>query len=730
MESEQTNQVIFSVEIQSTLLVYYCKALVANPYDTGQSEFIYDYIRDNLRIYIGNAGRFGLIATYAYSTEESYRIAFEKIAWETYREFLFANYGQNTIEFTPIPNEVKKFDPFKVKLPEQECVLLNLRFIDTISSLARNRLKNIISRPVDWLYLRTKYVSTLLHFCEDSRQEFVEKLLEKVEDAPESSSKEAFISACRKPEFLDDKYFPKIVTDVKIKALWEMRAVNIAYYNYRFAIIRNRGGAPEIIIRDPYQQESSFTPKSFFESEPEKSVFLGLKTVKKETVEIWKPAAKLWYASAEAERYRTAQFLPGSKPPPDVYNIWQGWPKQIQNDRFVTINGIMRDKWRGYAEATDSFPTIFEYFRDALANGNDAILQYNLSWWADLFQNPTNPRKAAIALVSDDENEKSKGVGKTFLYKLAVSTIGERHCMMRKGIDAFTSSFNAKLAEKLFVMCDEVPAGIRKNEISDALKFAVNANDSELNEKFVKTYGGKLIFRTVFTMNKATNMPVEKDERRYQSQEMGTKFHRDGPFFKRLEAAIAGDEGTAFFNAMLARDISQWDCERDQVITKAFIRQRQGTAGRYEQAVRDLLEYGFLSSLRSIDIGGQDCIFNSGKIMPMPQGARAHAVKTHEIVKTLFGDDDLDQFRRDINNLAKELRPYCFARNQGDLFKEQLRIGGKNETVIWLPDRDIMRSLFENIMYKSAIEWPPADPWGAEPEEHREATILSAPFGR
>jgi hypothetical protein len=105
----------------------------------------------------------------------------------------------------------------------------------------------------------------------------------------------------------------------------------------------------------------------------------------------YQPASKVWLESPKRRSYRGIKFDPSGLISEKYYNTWKGFavaPKQ--GDCSKTL----------------------EFIRNVISSGDEKVFQWNMSYWAHMFQRPWQKPEVAFVMIGD------KGVGKSFFMSI------------------------------------------------------------------------------------------------------------------------------------------------------------------------------------------------------------------------------------------------------------------------------------------------------------------------
>lgn len=209
---------------------------------------------------------------------------------------------------------------------------------------------------------------------------------------------------------------------------------------------------------------------------------------------------------------------------PDKPTLFEG----SDTDGVEGESNLFLNTWTGFAippwegEVTDDdVKPILEYFFDVLANGEVAIYHWLLSWCADIFQHPETKPGTALVLVG------KPGAGKTFLGEhLLRPIIGPRHSALAPNMERALGHFNADMAGKVFIQCDEA-LNSRRRADANKLKALITDRTIRVELKGRDPYVLDDCSRWCFTSNnihEAVAVVDGRADRRYQINEVSDRY--------------------------------------------------------------------------------------------------------------------------------------------------------------------------------------------------------------
>jgi Family of unknown function (DUF5906) len=269
----------------------------------------------------------------------------------------------------------------------------------------------------------------------------------------------------------------------------------------------------------------------------------------------------------ETRTYQDVIFAPGDKRQEigDRLNLWHGWGVQAKKGEWDLIEN---------------------HVRKVLAKGNRRFAEYVFNWVARMLQHPTEPGQTAIAFYSEKE-----GTGKSTFGRILTKIWGlnSRHISDTKHL---VGHFNAHLQNCGFLFADEALwPGDKSAE--GALKRLITEPTLIIEPKGVDPYEIANCVHLMLASNKEWIVPASIYARRFAVNEVSDKYVGDRDYWEALRHQINNGGTEAFFNAMLERDISDFDVF-DIPQTKALTAQKIHSLEPLDDWWQDLLEQGRL----------------------------------------------------------------------------------------------------------------------------------------
>lgn len=263
-----------------------------------------------------------------------------------------------------------------------------------------------------------------------------------------------------------------------------------------------------------------------------------------------------WVEDLNHRVYDSMDFLP----PPlvvrcDVYNTFPGL-------RAASLPDV---------EGERDLSPILDLIYD-LCDREEAPRQYLLRYMADVVQFPGRLPKVGIIMKSKQGRGKSTLWGSFFAQKI----LGEDLYTSSANPRRFFGKFANGMVNKLLCNFNEVSISTT-NKILGLVKEAITEpvlNYEKKGHEVVKVHN---CARQVWFSNENMPMKIAQDDRRWVAVQASDRMHEVGTpehteYFRRLHWWIADDANArAFYDMLMAIDLSEWNAERDRPRTSFYL---------------------------------------------------------------------------------------------------------------------------------------------------------------
>ena len=259
---------------------------------------------------------------------------------------------------------------------------------------------------------------------------------------------------------------------------------------------------------------------------------------------VWAPLGSTWLTWSRRRTYSAVAMLPGQEAPPDIYNLWRGF---------------------GVEPERGSWATIHDHWLNVICAGRQDHFDYLERWAAYKVQHLCDP--AGVCLVMRSGEGAGKGLGMRPLMRAYGS-----HALQITQARHLTGNFNAHLLDTVFLFVDEgYWAGDKAAE--GVLKGLVTEETITIEPKGVGVFTAPSRLAIAIATNNDWVVPAGRDARRFFVLDVSNAHQGDRAYYRRLVAAIDGDETAALLHHLHALDLSEFDI-RDFPHTAALAGQK------------------------------------------------------------------------------------------------------------------------------------------------------------
>ena len=269
-------------------------------------------------------------------------------------------------------------------------------------------------------------------------------------------------------------------------------------------------------------------------------------TIQNRTIKIY--IADEWIHSPHRREYKGIVFEP-MEDIPGYYNLWQGFAIEPKEGDWSLMK---------------------EHIRDIICQRNEDIARWVFAWMAKIVQKPGKDLQGTCIVLMGEQ-----GAGKGIFAREFGSIFGG-HYLHLNNINQITGRFNAHLANKLFVFCDEAlwdgsdkAAGVIKGLITEPT-FPVEYKGKDIFD--VKNHANFII-----ASNSSRVVPAGEKERRFCVLDVSSEKAGDIQYFKAIMDQMNNGGREAMLYELLHSDISGIDL---RIIPK--------TTALTEQAIHNL----------------------------------------------------------------------------------------------------------------------------------------------
>ena len=250
-------------------------------------------------------------------------------------------------------------------------------------------------------------------------------------------------------------------------------------------------------------------------------------------------AVKMWMASEKRRVVYEDQivFDPSEQCPPGWVNLFRGWGMEPAPGD------------------TKPFHEVLEH----LCEGDEALVDYVLNWYAWPLQNPGGKLPTALIMHG------AEGTGKNLLNE-AVASIHGRHGKV-VGQRELESQWNDWLSGCTFVIGDEVVSRQEMRHHKGVLKALITGSMVNIATKFMNLRQERNCMNMVFLSNEIEPLKLDPTDRRYLV--VWTQRRGDEAMYERFVAWRDAGGVAHLYAELLARDLTGWNAHAPPPSTAA-----------------------------------------------------------------------------------------------------------------------------------------------------------------
>jgi hypothetical protein len=386
-----------------------------------------------------------------------------------------------------------------------------------------------------------------------------------------------------------------------VKKLWE-----VTHFKCLESSLFYEVRADQIITRNKDALKTAFEHLEYINDTGEYEKFIGR-----------------WLKDKDMRCYQSAQYyLPPMVCPEGSYNLFRGFDVQR-----LPILSITPEVEEGLA--------ILDSHIKFLSNDDDACYQYFYNWLASIFQSPGHKGKTTSGVIKSPQ-----GFGKDMFGEFLKNLLGSQYYFNTSCVERdVLGDFNSSMAGKVLVIGNEVR--VPSSQVQN-LKDFITGSRITINEKKRPQYEVDNNIRFLFFTNLDMPIPIEASDRRfYQFELTGEK---PSPEYFDTLVRVIRDKGVqrAFYDRIMARDISAVDFETHRPVTEFYEDSKMLSLDCYTNFFIQFIEGVLLGSdLDSLLISSTDLLekFSASPYCHKDVGPRFFGHQISRILKNIKGQD-------------------------------------------------------------------------------------------
>ena len=192
-----------------------------------------------------------------------------------------------------------------------------------------------------------------------------------------------------------------------------------------------------------------------------------------------------------------------------------------------------------------------ELIYEVICQSNREAYEYVLNWMAHLIQRTSQKPETALVLRG------GQGTGKTTFAEILGHLLG-RHYICETNMEHVIGKFNASMADKVLIFCDEAIWGGERSKVG-ALKTFITSPTIQIEHKGVDPIGMPHYARLILASNEAWAVHADPDDRRFVFLDVADTWARDKKFFSPLYQQMKSGGYEALLFLLQTRDISEFE---------------------------------------------------------------------------------------------------------------------------------------------------------------------------
>ena len=353
----------------------------------------------------------------------------------------------------------------------------------------------------------------------------------------------------------------------------------LAEFNEKYAVIQNAGGGScRIVYEDTdaggaqlvYQTPGDFKAfhsNIYVESDMGTDKDGNSKTKKVE-------AGSWWFSHPQRRSYRRISFEPGSEVANDSFNLWRGFKYD--------------------AQPGGSCDLYLEHIRNVIANGENDVYEYLLSWMALAVQEPAQPGHTAIVLRG------GQGAGKGTFARWFLDLFGSHGKQIVDG-RLLVGHFNAHLRDCIALFADEAVA-VSDKAHEAVLKAIVTEESMMITAKGKESSVEKNCLHVLMASNSDWVVPTGMDDRRFVVLDVANGQENGPEYWSALNQQMEGGGAQALLYMLSTRDLKGFD-PRQRPKTEALQDQKIRSFDPLVQWLYDALQDGAVGGAPIVEAG-------------------------------------------------------------------------------------------------------------------------------
>lgn len=296
-----------------------------------------------------------------------------------------------------------------------------------------------------------------------------------------------------------------------------------------------------------------------------------------------KALSKEWIKSGYRRSYDGLVFAPEQKVNERFYNTWRGFSVEPLKEGEEPTKPML-DAWASFTE----------HALENVCQGDVALYQYLMTWFAHIIQKPWE--KPLVATVFKGK----KGTGKNALLN-CIGNLFVDNYMVTAQRRHVVGNFNSHLESLLYMVLDEAFwSGDKEQE--GILKDLITGNTVEIERKGVDSYSVDSCLRVSIIGNENWLVPATEDERRFAVFNIGEGRRLDVDFFTAMRENMEAGGYRYLLTKLKSYDIRNVNVAVAPK-TEGLIEQQLASMSPLEKYWHDSLYKGYFEGVSSMNDG-------------------------------------------------------------------------------------------------------------------------------
>jgi DNA polymerase III delta prime subunit len=224
--------------------------------------------------------------------------------------------------------------------------------------------------------------------------------------------------------------------------------------------------------------------------------------------------------------------------------------KRLERNTFSGFEAQKYDSHPIYNDNLNQVPNnlrpLLFHIKNVLANGDEKIYSYIMSWFAQVIKTPWKPTDIFMLFQGN------QGSGKTMMSDFLVKHIFGRHLSVStSGIKSLTQRFNGAVRGKLFICCNElttIESGKGAfNSAFDTMKNLITDRLIQIEHKGLEHIQIDNLCNFMGTTNHMFTAKLEKGDRRYACFQVNNEYVGNWDYFNKLGDSLNQETGDMFY---------------------------------------------------------------------------------------------------------------------------------------------------------------------------------------